>query len=115
MGEVYLIHKERKLIVCIKAGNTAAIYGGAVIVAYSSFFSSPLSTVVFERNVVGKFGGGMFSINQIPSTGAILAGSVSFINNTAESGGGVAFLKTYLHLEGNALFQGLGLSRASNF
>ncbi len=74
--------------------------------AYSNFISSPASTVVFERNVGGKFGGAMFSINQIPSTGATFGGYVSFLNNTAESGGGVVSPRSYLNLEGETLFKG---------
>ena len=53
----------------------------------------------------------MFSINQIPSTGATFGGYVSFLNNTAESGGGIASLRSYLNLEGETLFKGLKASR----
>jgi hypothetical protein len=48
----------------------------------------------------------MFSINQAPSTGANFVGSVSFLNNTADSGGGAASLGSYLSLEGEAAFKG---------
>ncbi len=66
--------------------------------------------MALEGNVCGKFGGGIFSINNIPSTGATFAGSIRFLNNTAESGGGIAFLKSYLNLEGESFFKGFKAS-----
>ncbi len=62
--------------------------------------------MAFERNVCERFGGGVFSINQVPSTGATFAGSVSFLNNTAESGGGVTFFRSYLNVEEHVSFKG---------
>ncbi len=52
----------------------------------------------------------MFSINQIPSTGATFAGTVTFVNNTAETGGGIASLRSFLNMEGDILFKGLKAS-----
>jgi predicted outer membrane repeat protein len=47
----------------------------------------------------------MFSA-QFSSTGITFGGSVSFLNNTAESGGGVASLRGFLNLEDDVLFRG---------
>ena len=80
-----------------------------MILSYSNLISRSISTMVFEGNVCGKFGGGVFSINQIiqtPSTGATFAGTVRFLNNTAESGGGVSSLRGYLNFDGEASFKG---------